>query len=74
MTDLLMLTPHLPNYQNIRGFLKIMDGKSLSLLQAMRRTLDPQRGTNDNTTDWTKPSDWIPERLKGLEQQLATKL
>jgi restriction system protein len=70
----LSLTPHLPTYSEARAFLKVLQGVSYGAYRSMVDCIDEQKGSPQENTDWSDPVKWIPERLKGGDQELAFKI
>jgi restriction system protein len=68
------LTPGIPTYSSARAFIKTIQGIKHSLVNQMRDSIWSQVGTPKETIDWTKPEEWIPERLDGQERELAFKI
>jgi restriction system protein len=68
------LTILLPNYTNVRHFLRILQGVSYSLYRDMFSTIWDQRGTSQDQVAWKDPDVWIPERLSAEEQRLAQRI
>jgi restriction system protein len=72
--SLLSLTPGMPTYSQGRAFLKVMQGVSYSLYRRMYDRIWEQKGSPQETADWTAPDEWIPQRLDGEERALAMKI
>lgn len=68
------LTPGLSPYREVKEFLRIIKGVPYDLITQMRARIWEQVGTPQNNIDWTQPDKWIPERLEGLEKDLAMKI
>jgi restriction system protein len=68
------LTPHLPEYHVARHFLRILKSVPYTLYRSLYNNIWEQRGNPKETVDWTNPETWIPERLDGLEQELALRI
>src|SRR5690606_29527524 len=66
--------PHFPQYDQARSFLQAMDGQSQRVFFAMRETVYANKGTPQETQDWTRPEQWILEVLQGEERELAFRL
>jgi restriction system protein len=71
---LLSLTPGLPPYAEARAFLHVMQGVSYKLYRRMYDQIWEQVGSPKETVDWTAPQEWIPQRLDGMERELALKI
>jgi restriction system protein len=70
-TAIRSVTPDLPIYSNARHFLRVMDGVPYALYRSMYNEIWGQRGNPQETTSWTDPDTWIPQRLAGDAQALA---
>ncbi len=68
------LTPGLSTYKETRALLRIINGVSYDLITQMRAKIWEQVGTPQNNIDWTQPDEWIPERLKSPEKEIALKI
>jgi restriction system protein len=70
------LTPNLPIYANARHFLflRILAGVPYALYRSTYNAIWEQRGNPQETASWTDPDSWIPQRLHGDEQALATRI
>jgi len=66
--------PHFPQYDQARSFLQVMHGQSQRVFFAMRETVSANKGTPQETQDWTRPEQWILEVLQGEERELAFRL
>ena len=73
-TELKSLTPHLPLYPSARHFLRIMEGVPSALYRSTANALWEQRGNPQANASWAEPDSWIPQRLNGDEQALATRI
>jgi len=73
-TDLKSLTPDLPIYANARHFLRCLDGMPYALYRSTYNAIWEQRGNPQATASWTDPDSWIPQRLHGDEQVLASRI
>jgi len=73
-TNIKSLTPDLPIYANARHFLRILDGVAYTLYRSTYNAIWEQRGNPQETASWTDPDSWIPQRLQGDEQALATRI
>jgi restriction system protein len=67
-------TPLFPTYTEVRDFLRILDGVPYSHFRNMSGELRAQRGSPQEQVDWANPDEWIPKRLAGTEQELASRL
>lgn len=63
--------PLYPQNEQVRHFVRLMEGQSLRILHAMRETIYSNVGTPQETQDWSQPDEWIPIILVGDEQALA---
>lgn len=68
------LTPGLSTYKETRALLRIIIGVSYDLINQMRARIWEQVGTPQNNIDWTQPDEWIPERLKSPEKDIALRI
>jgi hypothetical protein len=73
-TDITSLTPDLPIYANARHFLRILDGVPYALYCSTYNAIWEQRGNPQEQASWTEPDSWIPQRLQGDKQVLATRI
>jgi restriction system protein len=63
--------PLFPVYSELRHLLRIWPGFPRKQITGLRATVNELQGTPQNTVDWTDPTTWIPERLKGGDRELA---
>lgn len=66
--------PHVPFYptnEQARWFVRLMDGQSQRLFFSMRDNVYANVGTPQQTQDWSRPEEWIPQILEGEQQALA---
>jgi restriction system protein len=63
--------PHLPDYGSARKFIQLMEGQSRRNFLNMRDIVLGNRGTPQNTKDWSNPELWIPELLKDKDKEIA---
>lgn len=68
------LTTEYPQYDGVREFLKILDGVAYRDYKEMVDDIWGQTGNLQEQVDWTKPNEWISERLSGTSLALAKKL
>jgi restriction system protein len=61
-------------YAHSQDLLLLFDDASKALVDSLTKSINRQRGTPQQRTDWSDPEDWIPERLEGQEADLATRL
>jgi hypothetical protein len=73
-THLKSPTPNLPNYSQVRYFLKILNGTAYATYRHMYNTIWEQRGNPQEQTEWADPDLWITDRLEGDDKTLALKL
>lgn len=66
--------PLFPEYNTTITLLKIIDGMLVSDFKNMWYSLWGQRGTPQNTVDWTNPDEWIGVRLSGKDKEIAWKI
>ncbi len=67
-------TPLFPLYSEVRLLVQILDGLSKDAVWGMIKTLFDQAGTPQSTVDWSQPDEWIEQRLKGSNRELAKKI
>ena len=70
-TELRVRVPYYPAYSELRHLLRVWPGCPRKQVTGLRATLTELRGTPQKTVDWTSPAEWIPERLKDSDRQLA---
>ena len=63
--------PLFPVYSELRHLLRVWPGYPRKQVTGFQATINELRGTPQKTVDWTDPSTWIPERLKGTDRELA---
>jgi restriction system protein len=63
--------PHFPSYAELRSILPIWHGRLRSQITGLQSTIAKLRGSPQEPGDWTKPDEWIVERLKGSDRELA---
>lgn len=71
-TERRVRTPFYPNYEELRLLLPIWSGVLRTNITGLRSTIVQLRGTPQNQVNWKNPEQWIPERLAGAEQKLAS--
>jgi restriction system protein len=71
-TEQRVRTPLFPTYREVRHLLNVWPGRPRKQITGLQATLGELRGTPQNTVDWTDPDAWIPERLSGDGQDLAS--
>ncbi len=71
-TEQRVRTPLFPTYREVRHLLKVWPGRPRKQITGLQATFGELRGTPQNTVDWTDPDAWIPERLSGDDQDLAS--
>lgn len=64
-------TPLFPAYSELRLLLPVLDDRPRAHLAGLFSQIAELRGTPQEPRDWTKPDEWIPERLSGAERELA---
>ena len=65
--------PLYPDYSMTVMLLKIIAGMSVADFKNMWNTIWGLRGTPQNTVDWTKPDEWIDQRLSGKTKKSQIK-
>ncbi len=68
------LTRFFPTYRQVKLFLGILEGTHYSQYYEMWKSIYGQKGTPQDTANWTEPEEWIPKRLAGAEQALALRI
>ena len=71
-TEQRVRTPLFPIYPEVRHLLRVWPGRPRKQITGLQATLGELRGTPQNTVDWTDPDAWIPGRLSGDDQDLAS--
>jgi len=66
--------PFFPDYEEVRTFLRIIEGYPRKLFSSMRNRIYEHRGTPQDAQDWTEPGSWIAALLTGEERKLAERL
>jgi len=67
-------SPLLPTWGDARDLLRIWDGVQRADQDAMHRQIMEQTGTPQGPVDWSRPDEWIDERLAGAPQALARRI
>jgi restriction system protein len=67
-------TPWFPTYSSARLLYPLLVGVRVSEYRSMNEAIGKQMGTNEHPVDWTKPDEWIQERLVGSDQRLAKRI
>ena len=70
-SNLRVRVPLFPVYSELRHLLGVWPGYPRKQVTGLQTTINELRGTPQKTVDWTDPSTWIPERLKGADRELA---
>lgn len=68
-------TPLFQNYSEVRMLMSALAGaiKRQELREYLKAIWD-QTGTPQETVDWSKPDEWIPQRLKGRQRAVAEQI
>ncbi|MFP3943289.1 MAG: restriction endonuclease [Alphaproteobacteria bacterium] len=66
--------PLFPPYGRVRHLLRIWDGVPVVEVRDMINAIREQTGTPQDPVDWSKPDDWIGERLDGANAVLAWRI
>lgn len=68
-------TPLFQSYADVRMLMQVLAGaiKKQRFLEFLKAIWD-QTGTPQNPVDWSKPDEWIPQRLQGENQDLALRI
>ena len=72
--NFIVRTPLFPLYSKVRLLVQILDGVSKDAVWGMIKALFDQTGTPQSNVDWSRPSDWIEQRLHGVNCELAKKI
>lgn len=64
-------TPLFPTFREVRHLLKVWPSRPRKQVTGLHAALAELRGTPQNTVDWAEPDQWIPERLKDADRELA---
>jgi restriction system protein len=67
-------TPWFPTYTSARKLYPLLVGVPVVEYRSMNDAIGRQMGTNEHPVDWTKPDEWIRERLSGNDQGLAQRI
>jgi len=67
-------TPLFPLYSKVRLLVQILDGVSKDAVWGMIKALFDQTGTPQSNVDWSRPDEWIDQRLQGANRELAKKI
>lgn len=67
-------TPYLPLYGEVQKLLSILNGVPKATVRNMLSTANSQAGASQAPVDWSKPDEWIAQRLSGKEAELATRI
>jgi len=71
-SDRRVRVPLFPVYSELKLLLPVLKGRSREEVSALFSALRNLRGTPQNPVNWTEPDEWIPERLEGDAQILAS--
>jgi len=64
--------PYFPLYSEVRLVLPLWDGCSRRDITSLRTSIAQLWGTPQEPLDWSRPDEWIPERLSVEHQDLAS--
>ena len=67
-------TPLFPLYSEIKALLRVFSGIKKDAVWSMIKAVFEQVGTPQNTVDWSRPDEWIAQRLKGEHRELAERI
>lgn len=67
-------TPWFPTYAYAAALYSVLPGVALSTLRALDQAIAAQMGTAANPVDWSRPDEWIQQRLTGDVQALAMRI
>ena len=60
-------TPWFPTYSSARRLYPLLVSVLVSEYRSMSDAIGRQMGTNEHPVDWTRPDEWIRERLSGSD-------
>ncbi len=63
--------PYYPKHGELRLLMPIWAGRTPGQITGLRGAIQKLRGTLQNPVDWSKPDEWISERLDGQSRELA---
>lgn len=63
--------PLYPVYSELRHLLRVWPSYPRKQVTGLQAAINELRGTPQKMVDWSDPSTWIPERLKGADRELA---
>lgn len=66
--------PFFPTYGKARAFMRVLDGMRRVELTHLISSMMAQTGTPKKPVSWIEPDEWIPERLKGRDRELAFRI
>lgn len=72
--NLIVRTPLYPLYSEVQELIKTLRGEPKETVWGMIKALFDQTGTPQNSVDWSRPEEWIDEKLKGAFKDLAWKI
>ncbi|MFC6616582.1 restriction endonuclease [Deinococcus radiophilus] len=64
-------TPWLPTYDWAVALYNILPNISIAAISSMERAINNQVGSAAHPVDWSKPDEWIAQRLEGEDKALA---
>jgi restriction system protein len=68
------MIPLFPTYTEARALLRFLNKRQVTDYLNMINSISELTGTPQNTVDWSNPDQWIPERLKGIDKEIALAL
>lgn len=74
MKNYKVITPLFPTYAQVKAMMKAVSGYSIKSVRNMINAIHEQTGTPQNPVDWSDPDNWITERLKGEEAEIAIRI
>ncbi|MFX0065850.1 MAG: restriction endonuclease [Candidatus Hermodarchaeota archaeon] len=63
-----------PTYRVVKACIRVFEGISDEDIKTTLDKIQKLRGTPQNPVDWTDPDEWIPERLKDKEIEIALQI
>lgn len=67
-------TPWFPTYPYAAALYSVLPGVPVQATRNLEQAVGSQMGTAANPVDWSRPDEWIQERLKGESRELAQRI
>lgn len=74
MKNYKVITPLFPTYTQVKAMMKAVSGYSVKSVRTMINAIHEQTGTPQNPVDWSEPDNWITERLRGEDADIARRI